>query len=375
MAKRTIYLSPPHLTDEALPYIEEALSSNWIAPVGPDVDAFERELAAVVDTPNLITTNSGTSAIHLGLLALGVRPGDEVICSTLTFCASANPIVYCGALPVFVDSERTTWNIDPDLLQEAIEDRIKKTGRAPRAIVAVHLYGMPAQMIPIMTIARRFGIPVLEDSAEALGSLYDGRQVGTLADVGVLSFNGNKIITASSGGALFSSQSALIVNARHLRQEAKEPVPWYEHRTIGYNYRLSNILAAIGRSQLKVLTQRVKKRREIFDLYKHTLAAIPGIGFQTELPDMQSNRWLTAVLFRDTPDQAERIRLALAADDIESRPVWKPMHLQPVFKDTPYYGNGVSDDLFQHGLCLPSGSSLSESELGRVVRIVGKELS
>ena len=372
MDKRTIYLSPPHLTDEALPFIREALASNWIAPVGPDVDAFERELAAIVGTENLIATNSGTSAIHLGLLSLGVVPGDEVLCSSLTFCASANPIVYCGATPVFVDSERTTWNIDPDLLAEAKDDRIRKSGRPPKAAVVVHLYGMPAQMSRILAVARQFGVRVLEDSAEALGSLYDGQQVGTLGDVGVLSFNGNKIITASSGGALFSSHRDLVEKARYLRQEAKEPLSWYEHKSIGYNYRLSNTLAALGRSQLRILSERVQRRREIFSFYERELSRVGRIEFQPEANNTQSNRWLTTVLLPIANDYPERVRLALAADDIESRPFWKPMHQQPVFKDAPYYGNGVSDELFGRGLCLPSGSDLREEDLKRIVRIVRK---
>jgi len=366
MARKKIYLSPPHLTEDALSFVNDAIQSNWIAPVGPDVDAFEKELATVLKVDHVITTNSGTSAIHLGLLALGVSKGDEVVCSTFTFCASANPVVYCGAFPVFVDSELTTWNMDPDLLRHAIEDRIRKTGRKPKAIIVVHLYGMPAQLNRILEVGRLYDIPVLEDSAEALGSLYNAQQVGTFGDVGVLSFNGNKIVTASSGGALFSSKKDLIERARYLRQEARESVTWYEHKEVGFNYRLSNILAALGRSQLKILNDRVLKRRAVFSFYERELSSIPGVEFQPEPDNMRSNRWLSAVVF-EHPGVAEKIRRSLADEDVECRPLWKPMHLQPAFAGCPFYGNGISDDLFKRGLCLPSGSDLEESDLRRIV--------
>lgn len=366
---KRIYLSPPHLTDDAISFLQDAVASNWIAPVGPHVDAFESELLSLMGTGNLIVVNSGTSAIHLGLLGLGVDAGDEVICSTFTFCASANPIVYCGAVPVFVDSERDTWNMDPVLLEEAIADRLK-TGRKPKAIIVVHLYGMPARMEEILSISHKYDIPVLEDAAEALGSLYDGRQVGTLGKCGVFSFNGNKIITASGGGALFSEDEAFVSNGRYLRHEAKEPLPHYEHKAIGYNYRLSNLLAAVGRSQLKVLPGRVAARRKNFDFYTKALQSIPGIEFQREARRMHSNRWLTTIVVRHPDRSVESIRLRLEEDHIESRPAWKPLHLQPVFAGAPAYLNGVSEDLFRHGLCLPSGTALSDNDLARVSEII-----
>lgn len=351
-------------------YLKDAVESNWIAPVGPHVDAFEEELAAILKTGHVLATNSGTSAIHLGLLALGIDRGDEVLCSTFTFCASVNPVIYCGARPVLVDSEKLTWNIDPELLEEAILDRIKKTGKKPGAIVVVHLYGMPARMSEVIAISRQYDIPVLEDAAEALGSLYHGKPVGTFGEAGIFSFNGNKIITASGGGALFSTDVDLIEKARYLRQEAKEPLPYYEHKAIGYNYRLSNLLAALGRSQLKILAERVKRRREIFELYIHGLRTTPAVSFQAEPDGMQSNRWLTAIV-SDRPEiKPEQIRLALEKENIESRPLWKPMHLQPVFAGYPAYVNGVSETLFNEGLCLPSGSNLLQEDLERVVDVV-----
>ncbi len=368
--KSRIYLSPPHLGPDALEFIQTAVGSNWIAPLGPDVDAFEKELSEVVGVEHVVTTNSGTAAIHLGLLALGVGPGDEVICSTFTCCASVNPVIYCGASPVFVDSERETWNMDPILLEEAIKDRIRSTGRKPRAIVVVHLYGMPAQMAPIIELSRKYAIPVLEDSAEALGSTYQGRHAGSWGDIGILSFNGNKIITTSGGGALFTSNADLASRVRYLRAEAKEPFPYYEHKEVGYNYRLSNLLAALGRSQLRVLSSRVKRRREIFDYYSDDLGSIPGITFQGQSTDMQANRWLTAIVLGGNSSRSEEIRLALEAENIESRPLWKPMHLQPVFKDCPFYGSGVSADLFNRGLCLPSGSDMKAEDLKRVTDII-----
>jgi dTDP-4-amino-4,6-dideoxygalactose transaminase len=372
---KKIYLSPPHLTEEAMDFVGDAVDSNWIAPVGPHVDAFEEELAKVLQVPHLVVTNSGTSAIHLGLLALGVGAGDEVICSTFTFCASVNPVIYCGAEAVLVDSEKVTWNMDPVLLEQAILDRTKVKGKKPRAIIVVHLYGMPAQMDAIMELSRKYDIPVLEDAAEALGSLCDGKPAGTLGEAGVLSFNGNKIITTSGGGALFSAHAGLIEKARYLRQEAKEPLPYYEHKAIGYNYRLSNLLAALGRSQLKVLGERIKRRREIFQNYVQELKSLSTVSFQPEPKNMQSNRWLTTVVVRHPRVQAEDIRLALEKENIESRPLWKPMHLQPVFSGCPAYTNGVSEDLFAHGLCLPSGTGMEQADIARVVDVIKHQLS
>jgi dTDP-4-amino-4,6-dideoxygalactose transaminase len=369
---KKIYLSPPHLSGEELSYLQDALASNWIAPVGPHITALEKELAGILSTRQVLMVNSGTSAIHLALLGLGVTPGDEVLCSTLTFCASANPIVYCGALPVFVDSENFSWNLDPVLLEEAINDRIKKTGKTPKVILVVHLYGMPANMKEITRISQQYEIPIVEDAAEALGSTYQGKALGTFGVAGILSFNGNKIITTSGGGALISHDNTFIERARYLAQDAKEPLPYYQHKEIGYNYRFSNILAALGRSQLKALNERVARRREIFEFYDHHLHDIPVL-FQQEGSESLSNRWLTAIIINNSQVTRETLRLALEAEQIESRPVWKPMHLQPVFADCPTYTNGVSENLFSHGLCLPSGTAMTAENLERIVTILKQQ--
>jgi dTDP-4-amino-4,6-dideoxygalactose transaminase len=321
---------------------------------------------------HVLAVNSGTAAIHLGLLALDVNRGDEVICSSFTFCASANPVVYCNATPVFVDSETSTWNMDPELLEEAITDRIKKTGKKPKAIVVVHLYGMPAQLDRILEVATRYEVPVLEDAAEALGSTFRGKQVGTLGALGVLSFNGNKIITASAGGALFSADAGLIARARYFRQEAREPVVHYEHKAIGYNYRFSNLLAALGRSQLKLLDTRLETRRAIFEFYQEALRSIPTISFQPEPKGSYSNRWLTSIIVDHPTISVRQIMNALEEENIESRPVWKPMHLQPVFNEAPRYGGSVSEDLFVKGLCLPSGTAMTTRDLERIVSVIKK---
>jgi dTDP-4-amino-4,6-dideoxygalactose transaminase len=370
-----IYLSPPHMTGEEMKYVEEAITSNWVAPVGPHLDAFEKELANTLQVEDTVLVNSGTSAIHLGLLALGVKSGDEVICPTLTFCAAVNPVIYCGATPVFVDVEPETWNMDPVLLKDAIEGRLRKTGKKPRAIIVVHLYGMPANMTGIMHVSRQYEIPVLEDAAEALGSLYKGIPVGTLGDIGVFSFNGNKIITTSGGGALLSKKKDLLKRARYLREQAKEPLPYYEHKEIGYNYRLSNISAAIGRAQLKDLPKRVGKRREIFDLYARNLAVKQGISFQKEPEGHYSNRWLTVLLIEDNKKVTnDSIRLLMEKANIECRLAWKPMHLQPVFKDCIIYGGEVSTSIFRRGLCLPSGTLLSNEHIERIIRLLDENL-
>ncbi|MBT1705348.1 aminotransferase class I/II-fold pyridoxal phosphate-dependent enzyme [Fulvivirgaceae bacterium PWU20] len=355
-------------------FLKDAIDSNWIAPVGPHVEAFERELGVLLRLPNVVCVSSGTAAIHLGLLSLGVQKGDEVICSSLTFCASANPIVYCGATPVFVDSEEDSWNVDPHLLEEAIEDRIKKKSKRPKAIVVVHLYGMPANMNAILSIAKKYEISVLEDSAEALGSLYEGKPLGTLGDVGILSFNGNKIITTSGGGALLSPNRNILSRARFLRQEAKESVPYYQHREIGYNYRFSNVLASLGRAQIKVLTERVEKRRAIFEQYYAELTNCEAVSFQPELEGSYSNRWLTVMLFKGH-EKAETIRLLLERMNIESRRVWKPMHLQPIFKECAAYLNGVSENLFNYGLCVPSGTSLTSADVSMIANIIKDQLN
>lgn len=366
-----IWLSSPHMGDSELEFVKEAFATNWIAPLGPHVDAFEKELKAFLgNDTHVAVLSSGTAALHLALIILGVKAGDEVICQSMTFSASANPIVYQGATPVFVDSEESTWNMSPEFLEIAIADRIKH-GKKPKAIIIVHLYGMPAQMEKIEQIASFHKIPLIEDAAEALGSMYKGRPLGSFGDISILSFNGNKIITTSGGGALVSTNKEYIKKARYLATQALDPAPHYQHSQIGYNYRMSNVCAGIGRGQMKVLPERIKQRRNNFRFYKKAFADIKEITVSEEPgTDYYSNHWLTAITLRDASITREDIRLALVADNIDSRPLWKPMHLQPVFADAPYYGNGTSDTLFEKGLCLPSGSNLSEDDLHRVTAIV-----
>ncbi len=375
MNKR-IYLSSPHMGGEELKFINAAFETNWISPMGPHVDAFERELAGYNHIGHCAALSSGTAAIHLAMIILGVKPGDEVICSTFTFSGSCNPIVYVGASPVFVDSETDTWNMDPELLEEAIRDRIKK-GKRPKAIIIVHLYGMPSKMEKIMSIARHFEIPVIEDAAEALGSSYHGKKAGTLGDIGIYSFNGNKIITTSGGGALVSENSDWVRKARFLATQARDQAPHYQHSEIGFNYRLSNICAGIGLGQLQVLDERVRQRRSNFNFYFKELSKLPGVNFLLEPDELFSNRWLTTVLI--DPDKSrgvtrEDVRLALEKEDIDSRPLWKPMHLQPVFRGCDSYKNGTSERLFEIGLCLPSGSNLSDGDISRIVGIFSQQI-
>jgi dTDP-4-amino-4,6-dideoxygalactose transaminase len=317
--------------------------------------------------------SSGTAGIHLALIILGVQQGDEVICSSFTFSGSCNPIVYLKATPVFIDSETDTWNMDPELLEEAIRARIKKIGKKPKAIIMVHLYGMPARIDAIMRIARQYEIPVIEDAAEALGSQYQGKKLGTFGDLGVYSFNGNKIITTSGGGALISENERWIQKAKFLATQARDPAPHYEHSEIGYNYRLSNICAGIGRGQLKVLDERVKQRRAIHAYYYQHLNTVQEITFLNEIEEAFSNRWLTTILINSSDDKGltrEDVRAALERENIESRPLWKPMHLQPVFKDNPVFTNSNSEMLFHKGLCLPSGSDLTMNDLDRVISCI-----
>lgn len=367
-ALKKIWLSSPHMGGKELDFVHEAFNTNWVAPVGPFIAEFEKGLAAYVGVPHCAALSSGTAAIHLALIAYGVGPGDEVICSSFTFAGSCNPIRYQQATPVFVDSERLTWNMDPDLLEKAITDRKAKTGKLPKAIILVHLYGMPAQVEKILAVANRFGIPLIEDAAESLGSEWRGAKLGSFGDLSVLSFNGNKIITTSGGGALLSSKEEPIKLARFLATQARDPAPHYEHSTIGFNYRLSNISAGIGLGQLHVLDQRVVRRRSIFEKYRQAFRNLP-IEFPGEREGALSNRWLTTILLPDG-ETATRIRRALEAENIESRPLWKPMHAQPVFRKFPAYTSGVSDDLFDRGLCLPSGSNLSDEDLQRVAEVV-----
>ena len=363
-----IWLSSPHMGGTEEKYIREAFAENWIAPLGPNVDGFEEDIRQFLGGDvHVAALSSGTAAIHLGLILLGVQPGDEVICQSMTFSASANPIAYLGAKPVFVDSEADTWNLSPEWLEKAIEDRMAK-GKKPKAIIVVHLYGMPAKMDEILRISGKYGIPVLEDAAEALGSSIDGQMCGTFGDIAILSFNGNKIITTSGGGALVARDAAVVEKARFLSTQARDPAPHYQHSHIGYNYRMSNICAGIGRGQMEVLKERVGQRRAMFDWYMETFEATPGLAFQQEPEGYFSNRWLTALLLhkQETGYDRETLRLKLGEDNIESRPLWKPMHLQPVFEGTPFYGDGTSEQLFQNGLCLPSGSNLSSEDLHRI---------
>ena len=369
-----LYLSPPHLGRHELNYVHKAIEDNWVAPAGPNITGFEADICAAVGVPYAVALTSGTAAIHLGLILLGVGPGDEVLCPSFTFVATANPIVYLGATPVFVDSEADTWNICPERLREAIADRIAK-GKKPKALILVHLYGMPARLPEILALAQEFDIPILEDAAEALGSEWQQQPLGGFGRVGVFSFNGNKILTTSGGGALVTYDKALADKARFLATQAKDDAPHYQHSETGYNYRLSNILAGIGRGQMELLPERVKRRRQIFDWYREHLAAVPGltVALAPEPAGSRSNRWLTTVLL-SSPDPEnhapaltpEAVRLHLETRNIESRPLWKPLHLQPLFAAAPMYGGAVCEDLFARGLCLPSGTAMGDAELRRV---------
>lgn len=365
MKKEKIWLSSPHMGGNEQKYIQDAFEQNWIAPLGPNVNTFEGQLESYLQKEvKVASLSAGTAALHLALIACGVKTGDEVICQSMTFAASANPIVYLGATPVFVDSEKESWNICPEQLEIAIKDRIAK-GKKPKAIVAVHLYGMPYLANEVHTIADQYNIPVIEDAAEALGSTYQNQKCGTFGRFGVLSFNGNKIITTSGGGALVCHSQKEKDQAVFLATQARGQAPHYQHSTIGYNYRLSNISAGIGRGQMEVLDKRVAQRRQVFEHYQSHL----NWNWQPEMKDSFSNRWLTTGLL-SSYEEREGIRLYLEKENIESRPLWKPMHLQPVFKDAPAYLNGVSEDLFNRGLCLPSGSNMTEEDLERVVEAV-----
>lgn len=371
MEKSRIFLSAPHMSGSEQNYVKDAFDSNWIAPLGPNVDAFEREFCAKVGAPHAAALSSGTAALHLSLILTGVKQNDEVIVSTLTFSASVNPIIYQGAHPVFIDSERASWNMDPVLLEEALEQRAR-VDQLPKAVVVVHLYGQSANLEPILAVCNRHGIPVVEDAAEALGATYRGRSPGTLGQTGIYSFNGNKIITTSGGGMLVSSDEALIAKARRLATQARDPAPHYQHSEIGYNYRMSNVLAGIGRGQLQVLEQRVEARRRNFDLYVEGLRDLPGLEFMPEAPWGRHTRWLTCLTVDPSEFGVDRegVRLALEAEHIEARPVWKPMHLQPVFAGYQCVGGNVAEDLFERGLCLPSGSNLTDSDIHRVVATI-----
>jgi len=373
-----IYLSPPHLGRHELNYLHKAVEDNWVAPIGPNLTGFEADLCAFTGVGHAVALTSGTAAIHLGLLLLGVSPGDEVLCPSFTFVATANPISYCGATPVFIDSEADTWNICPQRLREAITDRIKR-GKKPKALILVHLYGMPAKLDELLAIAQEYTIAVLEDAAEALGARYRGRPLGSFGQVSVFSFNGNKILTTSGGGALLTPDTKLAKKALFLATQAKDPAPYYQHSETGYNYRLSNLLAGIGRGQMELLEDRVKGRREIFTWYKENLAGLPGlmVAPAIEPPGSHSNRWLTTILLNpaETAATPETLRQHLETRHIESRPAWKPLHLQPLFAGAPMYGGSVCTDLFARGLCLPSGTAMGNEELRRVAKAVREALS
>jgi len=358
-------------------YIKAAFDTNWVAPLGPNVDNFERSLSDYTGARHVAALSSGTSAIHLALILSGVKQGDEVIASSFTFSATINPIVYLGAKPVLIDSEPATWNMDPGLLEQAIKDKRQKTkDKSIKAIIVVHLYGMPAKMDEIMEVANKYDIPVIEDAAEALGSKYKGKHVGTFGKMGVLSFNGNKIITTSGGGALMSDDEELMDKARFLATQARDKAPYYQHSQIGYNYRMSNILAGIGLGQMEIIDKRVERRRENNHFYKENLRQIDGISFLEEPDDSYfSNYWLTTILIdrQKTGKRPADIQNALEKENIESRPLWKPMHLQPVFSSYTSYLNGLSGKLFRDGLCLPSGTNMTDDERQRVLSLVLKE--
>jgi dTDP-4-amino-4,6-dideoxygalactose transaminase len=367
-----IYLSPPEVGTEERRMLLEAFDSNWIAPLGPDVDAFEAEFAERIGIGHAVALSSGTAALHLALLLVGVSPGDDVIVPSFTFVATANAVRYLGAHPVFVDCSASTWNIDPDLLAAELNDRARR-GKLPRAVITVDLYGQSADYDPLLTLCESYGLPLVEDAAEALGATYRGRSTGSFGTAGVFSFNGNKIITTSGGGMLVADSAPLAERARYLATQARDPFPHYEHTTLGFNYRLSNLLAALGRAQLGGLDSKITRRHRINRAYREALGQLPGVEFMPVADYGEPNYWLTCVTV--DPDRfgadRETIRLALEEVDIESRPTWKPLHLQPVFSRSPVIGGSVSAGIFQRGLCLPSGSALTDADLERIVNVIG----
>jgi dTDP-4-amino-4,6-dideoxygalactose transaminase len=368
-----LYLSPPHLSGREAAFVNEAFASNWIAPLGPQVDAFEQEFSALHDGRPALGLCSGTAALHLALIAIGVQPGDDVFVSTLTFAGSVFPISYVGARPVFIDSERTSWNMDAGLLTEALEQRARR-GVLPKAVIVVHLYGQSADMGPIEAACDRFGVPLIEDAAEALGGRYHGRPLGTFGRAAIFSFNGNKIVTTSGGGMLISADRELLAHARKLATQARDPFVHYEHSEIGYNYRMSNLLAGVGRGQLATLADRVLARRRIFDRYVADLGDVPGCAFMPEAPWAFHTRWLTCLTVDEEAFGATRdeIITALEATNIESRPLWKPMHLQPVFAGSEHIGGRVAESLFRQGLCLPSGGQMTDADVDRVATVLAE---
>lgn len=378
MNNSKIWLSSPHMGGSEQKFVQEAFDANWIAPLGPNVNGFEQDLEKYLGNQSHVgALSSGTAAIHLGLILLGVQAGDEVLCQSMTFSASANPILYLGAIPVFIDSETETWNVCPVALEEAIIDRIAN-GKKPKAIIAVHLYGVPYQIEAVRAVADQYGIPILEDSAEALGSSYKGQKCGTFGDIGVLSFNGNKIITTSGGGAIVTTTKDQKDKAVFFATQSRDEAPHYQHSEIGYNYRMSNICAGIGRGQMEVLDDHVALRRNMQAFYLDLFKDIAGVTvFSVPNDDYFANYWLSAITVNPALTNGidrELLRLALEAENIESRPLWKPMHLQPIFVKYPYYGNSVAEGLFENGLCLPSGSNLTESDCARISNVMGKVL-
>ncbi|MGO4816977.1 DegT/DnrJ/EryC1/StrS family aminotransferase [Flavobacterium sp. W22_SRS_FP1] len=376
MESSKIWLSSPHMGGSEQKFIKEAFDTNWVAPLGPNVNGLENDIDRyLLNQSHVSVLNSGTAAIHLGLILLGIKPDDEVICQSFTFAASANPILYLRAIPVFIDSELDTWNLCPIALEEAIVDRIEKR-KTPKAIIAVHLYGVPYQIEAVRAVANKYSIPILEDSAEALGSSYKGQKCGTFGDIGVLSFNGNKIITTSGGGALVSKTKGQKDKAVFLATQSRDFAPHYEHSEIGYNYRMSNICAGIGRGQMEVLDSRVALRRKIHKFYITLFKEIPGVTvFSVPNEDYFANYWLSTIIIDPLKTNGitrETLRLTFEEDNIESRPLWKPMHLQVIFQSYPYYGNKIAETLFENGLCLPSGSNLSEQECERIAAVVSK---
>ena len=374
MNQSKIWLSSPHMGGTEQKYIQEAFDANWIAPLGPNVNGFEQDLESYLGNQvHVGALSSGTAAIHLGLILLGVQAGDAVLCQTMTFAASANPILYLGATPVFIDSELQTWNLCPIALEAAIIDRIKK-GKKPKAIIVAHLYGVPYQIEAVRVIANTYQIPILEDAASALGSSYKGQKCGTFGDIGILSFNGNKIITTSGGGAIVTKTAALKDKAIFYATQSRDNAPHYQHSEIGYNYRMSNICAGIGRGQMEVLDEHVALRRQMHDFYVKIFAEIEGVEvFVAPNQDYFANYWLSAITIDATKTNGitpETLRVALEAENIESRPLWKPMHLQPIFEKYPYYGSNVAENLFENGLCLPSGSNLTDKDRERISMVI-----
>ncbi len=368
---KRIYLSPPHIGMEEIEFVLDAFETNWVAPLGPHVNAFEQEFSEVVGCKHAVALSSGTAALHLALQLVGVGPGDEVLCSTLTFIASASPITYLGAKPAFIDSDRETWNMDPVLLAEDLKERARSK-KLPKAVVLVHLYGQSADIDPILEACNRYDVPLIEDAAESLGATYKGKTPGTFGRAGIYSFNGNKIITTSGGGMLVSNDRALVDRARFLATQARDPAPHYEHSVIGYNYRMSNVLAGIGRGQLHVLADRVEARRRNYEFYRAALADLDGLEFMPEAPYGRCTRWLTCLTIDPKKFGTDRdaILASLGWENIEARPVWKPLHLQSAFQGCICRGGAVAEDLFTRGICLPSGSNLSSEDIARIASII-----